>query len=1802
MATRKNTFLLKRSNVAGNIPTAGQIQLGELALNTADVKLYASGTTTNSILPIGWDRISRTGDTMTGTLYVPTISATTYQNLPLDIRVTGGTYAGGTATFTNNTGGTFNVTGFASTGDFIPYTGATKDADLGIHQLKADSLAISTASTESVDVGEIVWNAIDGTFDMGLIGGVTLQAGQEMHFYGKATEAISSGQAVMFAGVQGDHILIAKADAATINVNPEYFIGVATQNFVTNQFGYVTSFGNVRGLNTLGYTLGVILYYDSTTSTDGLLTATKPPAPNARIEVAAVVKVHATEGILMVRPHVMPKIDDIQNVSVTSVQNLDILQYNSSTTVWANTNTPRFTSVSATTMSAVTFTGNLTGTASLATSATTALNSTQLNGQLASFYYPASNPNGYTTNTGTVTGVNSGNGMNFSNFTTSGTITMGTPSSTTLSSINATTTNSHTHAFAPGGTTAQYITGAGTLVTFPTIPTVNNGTLSMSTSGIATGSASFTANQSGNSTFTVTVPATDLTIGSNTSTVVRVDSSTGTDATLPVATASLAGVLVSADWTTFNNKQPQLNGTGFVKAVGTTISYDNSTYYLASNPNGYTTNTGTVTGVNKGNGMDFTNFTTSGTITLGTPSSTTLASTNAVTSTSHTHAFAPGGTTAQYITGAGTLVTFPTIVNTFVTGSTINNSTYDLTLTRNDGVTIVTNLGILATDVRVTGGTYNINTGVVTFTNSTGGTFNVTGFSSGMTDTFVTGGTYSSGTATFTRSNNASFNVTGFNTGTVTAVNNGNGMDFSNFTTSGTITLGTPSSLTLSSTNAVTTNSHTHAFAPGGTAAQYITGAGTLVTFPTLPTVNNGTLTMATSGIATGSASFTANQAGTSTFTVNVPATDLTVGSNTSTVVRVDSSTGTDATLPVATASLAGVLVSADWTTFNNKQAALNGTGFVKIVGTTISYDNSSYYLASNPNGYTTNTGTVTGVNKGNGMDFSNFTTSGTITLGTPSSLTLSSTNSVTSTSHTHAFAPGGTAAQYITGAGALATFPTIPTVNDGTLTMATSGIATGSASFTANQAGTSTFTVNVPATDLSIGVSSGTQVRIDSSTGADVNIPVASATLAGIITTGNQTFSGNKTFTNIVQITSATSPNIAFDTSGTNVGGMIVNSSFFQFNAQATSGYLFKNYDGNNILSIGAIGNAQFSSSVTASSFVKTGGTSTQFLKADGSVDSTTYVPTSRTLTINGTTFDLSANRSWTISSSGGITGGGDVGYLPKFTGSTAVGNSQIYDNGTSVGINTTSPNPSFKLDVNGATSINGPLSVSGSPTTLQYVRVNSDMDLFNSHVDSENYGTFSRLRLSRASGTQVSPTTPSSGTAVGRLEFGAYNSGTGTFIMNAKVEAVMDATTGANDLPSRLSFFTTPDGSTTMAEVMRVNSLGNMRIGGLTMALSDVINVENGSVAFQNGYGLRFQSTGGTLYASVYSSNNDTVIKSLGDAIRFKNRAGTANRMSILDGGFVGVNTNTPNQWLDVNGDALINGLTVGLGSGAYNNAVLGNQALGANTTGYNNVAIHSALPLNTTGTNNVGVGYKALFVNTIGNDNVAVGVGSLQLNTSGEKNISIGSSSSYNNDNGEANIAIGTNALFTNVNSGSNVAMGYNALYTNTGAANLALGHYAGYTLDGDGNNIIGTSNNQLPDANDLSNQNNTLSISKHTQITKGMPHFWAPDSISISPGSGYVLEADPLAYSAVFIDYSLEDQNGNLRAGTLKAIFNVTLATIKWDEVATSDIGSTSNYTFDFMDNGNGILGVELTNSGGVTVYCNLTSRLVSRTIL
>jgi hypothetical protein len=61
-------------------------------------------------------------------------------------------------------------------------------------------------------------------------------------------------------------------------------------------------------------------------------------------------------------------------------------------------------------------------------------------------------------------------------------------------------------------------------------------------------------------------------------------------------TSDLDKPISTATQTALNAKQNTLSGTGFVKSNGGTgtISYDNNAYYLASNPSGFTSNTGTV--------------------------------------------------------------------------------------------------------------------------------------------------------------------------------------------------------------------------------------------------------------------------------------------------------------------------------------------------------------------------------------------------------------------------------------------------------------------------------------------------------------------------------------------------------------------------------------------------------------------------------------------------------------------------------------------------------------------------------------------------------------------------------------------------------------------------------------------------------------------------------------------------------------------------------------------------------------------------------------------------------------------------------------------------------------------------------------------------------------------------------------------------------------------------------------------------------------------------------------------------------
>ncbi len=98
--------------------------------------------------------------------------------------------------------------------------------------------------------------------------------------------------------------------------------------------------------------------------------------------------------------------------------------------------------------------------------------------------------------------------------------------------------------------------------------------------------------------------------------------------------------------------------------------------------------------------------------------------------------------------------------DTYTTGFTFNQSSYDISIKLNDGTVLTQNLSILSSDVTITGGTYNQLNGVATFTNNTGGTFDVSGFITGFTDVQVTGYTYQDNTFTISDSSGNTFSTT----------------------------------------------------------------------------------------------------------------------------------------------------------------------------------------------------------------------------------------------------------------------------------------------------------------------------------------------------------------------------------------------------------------------------------------------------------------------------------------------------------------------------------------------------------------------------------------------------------------------------------------------------------------------------------------------------------------------------------------------------------------------------------------------------------------------------------------------------------------------------------------------------------------------------------------------------------------------------------------------------------------------------------------------------------------------------------
>jgi hypothetical protein len=229
------------SNISLSSGTTNSINLGGVLFGTGT---YSSLGGNPSIVPnngkIGINVVNPTqvfevsgGTRIYGGLTANTISATTYQGLPLDIYLTGGTYSLGTAIFTNNTGGTFNVGGFSTGGG--SFTGGTVT---GATQF-TDGLSANTISSSTITVSGVTFNKLL-LEKVGFVSGATFTGTPRKAVVSFATNFPNTDYAIVITGgASRTYTYEAQTVSGfTINTNANTALSVNTY-WMAKQFGEV---------------------------------------------------------------------------------------------------------------------------------------------------------------------------------------------------------------------------------------------------------------------------------------------------------------------------------------------------------------------------------------------------------------------------------------------------------------------------------------------------------------------------------------------------------------------------------------------------------------------------------------------------------------------------------------------------------------------------------------------------------------------------------------------------------------------------------------------------------------------------------------------------------------------------------------------------------------------------------------------------------------------------------------------------------------------------------------------------------------------------------------------------------------------------------------------------------------------------------------------------------------------------------------------------------------------------------------------------------------------------------------------------------------------------------------------------------------------------------------------------------------------------------------------------------------------------------------------------------------------------
>ena len=727
----------------------------------------------------------------------------------------------------------------------------------------------------------------------------------------------------------------------------------------------------------------------------------------------------------------------------------------------------------------------------------------------------------------------------------------------------------------------------------------------------------------------------------------------------------------------------------------------------------------------------------------------------------------------------------------------------------------------------------------------------------------------------------------------------------------------------------------------------YVTHSGRTIT---LHTENNHLCQIITT-FTTGLTALNGLTAQVQNFAVGTTGTDFNIASAVSTHTF---------NLPTASATNRGALSSADWSMFNSKQNALTLTttgtsGAATLVGDTLNIPNYGSALA----GYLPLTGgTLTGPLNGTSANFS---------------------SDVKARGYTfNAFSGGGEwqfGSDSVTGNGLFL----YQTAYGYSFTLSSNGNGIFAGAVTANSF-------------IKSGGTSSQFLKADGSVDSTSYLPLTGGTLTGPLgVTGNVTLiSGGfgSSFDRQISLGSGTAYSYQAKANGDD------------FQLIEAGSHVFLEYDYGGSLGTGTIrlyNNTVSTGSFTANSFTKIGGTSSQYLMADGSVSTLTNP----------------------------VTGSGNSGTIPVFTGSTTIGNSIIQSNSTQVNI-----------VGNGSQLLFDSLSSSKSGG-IQYIN-DFELSIFNSR------GTGSSIYLGS---TNLDFNTNSSGnpklriTQTGAATFSSsvtassfIRSG-GTSSQFLKADGSVDSTSYVSSVtassPLASSGGTTPN--------ITIQQASGSQSGFLSSTDWTTFNSKQNTLTLTTtGSTGAATLVGSTLNIPNYGSGLSGYLPLTGGTLTGPLGGTSGNFSSSVNANKFFVNTSGQSREISTFHETGSTGQNIWIGGGGLNSTTGGGASLlGSLNTSLGVVALQS----NTTGSNNTAIGYISLYLNNTGYSNTAAGSFSMQLNTSGYINSAFGALSLISNTTGYANSAFGCDALRYITTGRENTGIGFQAgAYINTGATNL------------------------------------------------------------------------------------------------------------------------------------------------------------------